>query len=389
MAYVITTAVDKLSKLTARIHGVSGGTSASKTISILQILIDKSQRDKEPCITSITSESMPHLRKGAMRDFKNIMLEQKYWKDDRWNKTDSIYTLETESQIEFFSLDMPHKVRGPRRKRLFINEANNIPLETFDQLEVRTEEEIWLDWNPVQEFWWYSDVSKRTDTDFTILTYLDNEGLSDNIVKSIEMRKNNKQWWQVYGLGLLGEVEGKIYKDWQIIDDIPFEARLKIHGLDFGYTNDPTAIIAIYDYNGGYILDELCYQNGLVNKQIADVLLSQRSPIVIADSAEPKSIDEIKSYGVNILPANKGQGSVTQGIQFVQGQRISVTKRSVNLIKEYRNYMWKTDTSGKIINVPMDIWNHALDAVRYALSSIEKPMVFINNPVGGYDLLDI
>jgi phage terminase large subunit len=387
--YIKTSATNKLLKLRKRIHGVAGGTSAGKTISILQILIDKAQSSKSPKLISITSESMPHLKRGCIRDFLNIMEEHNYFVPSRWNKTDFTYTFETGSKIEFFSLDMPHKVRGPRRDILFINEANNIPLETFDQLEVRTNEEIWLDWNPTNEFWWYTDVSKRDDSDFIILTYLDNEGLSENIVKSIEMRRNNKQWWQVNGLGQLGEVEGKIYKDWQIIDEIPFEARLRSFGLDFGYTNDPTAIVAIYDYNGGFILDEIIYQNGLVNKQIADMILPQNPPLVIADSAEPKSIDEIKSYGINILPATKGQGSVLQGIQYVQAQKISITKRSVNLIKEYRNYMWQTDTSGKIINVPMDIWNHALDAVRYALSSLERPMTFINNPVGGYDLLDI
>lgn len=378
MPFILTAATRKLVKLKKRIKGVAGGTSAGKTISIIQILIDKAQRDKTPTLTSITSESMPHLKRGCIRDFLNIMLEHKYFKDSLWNKSDFTYTFETGSKIEFFSLDMPHKVRGPRRDRLFINEANNIPFETFDQLEVRTKDEIWLDWNPTNEFWWYTDVSKRDDTDFLILTYKDNEGLDKSVVESIERRRNNKNWWRVYGEGQLGEVEGKIYRDWQIIDQIPHEARLERYGLDFGYSNDPTAIVAIYRYNGGYILDEICYQKGLSNKQIADILLNQPKALIIADSAEPKSIDEIMSYGVMIQPSQKGQGSVLQGIQYVQEQRISITSRSVNGIREYRNYMWKTDISGKIINVPDVGFDHFNDAIRYGMESLKatEPPVY-------------
>lgn len=368
--YKITTALKKLLKLKKRIRGVAGGTSASKTISIIQILIDKAQRDVVPTVTSITSESLNHLKRGCIRDFLNIMKEHKYFKEERWNKSDYTYTFETGSKIEFFSLDMPHKVRGPRRDRLFINEANNIPYETFDQLEVRTKDEIWLDWNPTSEFWFYTELLKRDDVDFQILTYLDNEALDKSIVASIEQRKNNKNWWLVYGMGQLGEAEGRIFKDWQIIDEIPHEARLERYGLDFGYTNDPTAIVAIYRYNGGFILDEITYQKGLSNKQIADILLNQPKVLVIADSAEPKSIDELILYGVNVIPSQKGQGSVLQGIQYVQDQRISITKRSINGIKEYRNYLWQTDKDGRIINVPEPGWDHFNDSLRYGMESL-------------------
>lgn len=308
-----------------------------------------------------------------MRDFLLILQEHKYFKDDRWNRTDYTYTFETGSKIEFFSADQPDKVRGPRRDRLFINEANNIPYEAFDQLEVRTKEFIFLDWNPTVEFYFYTEIKdKRNDYDFITLTYLDNEALDPEIIKSIEQRKENKRWWTVYGLGQLGEVEGKIYKDWQIIDSIPHEARLERRGMDFGYSNDPTAIVDVYKYNGGYILDEITYQKGLSNKQIADILNNQKEKCVtVADSAEPKSIDEIKSYGVNIIPAIKGSGSVQQGIQFVQDQKISVTKRSLNLIKEYRNYMWMTDKNGKILNDPEGGFDHALDGARYALNTLQ------------------
>ena len=372
MLYVPTTAVQKLLKLKKRIRGVAGGTSASKTISIEQILIDKAQTDTTPKLTSICSESMPHLKRGAMRDFLNIMEGHGYYKEERWNRTEFIYTFETGSKIEFFSLDMPHKVRGPRRDRLFMNEANNNSKETYDQLEVRTNDEVWLDWNPTTEFWFYTDLLGQPNVDFTILTYLDNEGLPPSIIDSIESRKGNKNWWNVYGLGQLGEVEGKIYKGWKLdLDDVPHEARLERYGLDFGYSQDPAAIVDVYYYNGGYILDESLYQLGMSNKRISDVFANKERALVVGDSAEPKSIDELKSYGVNVIGANKGPGSIHQGISYVQDQRISVTKRSLNIIKEYRNYLWKTDKDGDITDTPEDGFDHAMDALRYAMESLK------------------
>jgi len=377
VAYILTTGGRKLLKLRKRIKGVAGGTSAGKTIAIVEILIDKAQTDDKPTLTSIVSESFPHLKRGVMRDFKNIMQEHNYWDDARWNATDYIYTFETNSKLEFFSADQPSKVRGPRRDRLFINECNNVDYESFDQLEVRTKDEIWLDWNPTREFWFYTEVlPHRKDVDFTTLTYLDNEGLPQSIVESIESHKENKNWWTVYGLGQLGEVEGKIYTDWQIIDDIPHEARLERYGLDFGYSQDPAAIIAVYYYNGGYILDEVTYQKGLTNHRLADIIKNLSLATVIADSAEPKSIDEIKEYGVNVIPANKGKGSINQGIQYIQDQKISMTKRSTNLIKEYRNYLWKTDKDGKILTIPEGGLDHALDDVRYAMETIRPKQTF-------------
>lgn len=371
MSFIATTSTHKLLKLNKRIRVVAGGTSAGKTISILQILIDYAQSTDNKLI-SVVSESFPHLKRGAIRDFINIMEAQGYFQDGRWNKTESTYIFETGSKIEFFSADQPGKVRGPRRDVLFVNEANNIPYEAFDQLRIRTKDIIWIDYNPVAEYWYYTELKEHYDHDFITLTYLDNEALDPAIVRDIEAHKHNKNWWSVYGLGQLGEAEGKIYKDWQFIDEIPHEARLERRGLDFGYSNDPSSVVAIYYYNGGYILDEQAYRKGLSNKQIADVINNLERPetLVVADSAEPKSIDELRLYGVNVLPAQKGPGSLLQGIQYVQDQKISVTKRSVNLIKEYRNYLWQTDKEGKIINVPEGGFDHALDAVRYGLESL-------------------
>ncbi len=370
-----TTATRKVCQLNKRIRAVPGGTSASKTISILLYLIARAQTDKSPTLTSIVAESFPHLRRGSMRDFLLILQEHQYFKDDKWDKTNSVYTFETGSKIEFFSVDQPEKVRGARRDRLFINEANNIPFSAFEELEVRTKEFVFLDWNPTNSFWYYEEVKgKRTDVEELTLTYLDNEALSPEIIASIEQRRERKDWWNVYGLGQLGEIEGKIYQNWPIIDEIPFGARLERYGLDFGYSNDPTVIVAIYYYNGGYILDEVCFQKGLSNKQIADILLNQPLALSVADSAEPKSIDEIRAFGVNMTPSIKGQGSVLYGIQMMKDTPIQITKRSINGIKANRNYMWQKDKEGRVLNVPDHLWSDFMDAARYGMASL-LPMI--------------
>ena len=365
--------------LKKRIRGIAGGTAGSKTIGIIQILIHEAQTDTSPTLTSITSESMPHLKKGAIRDFLSIMQEHNYFNDKNWNKSDFIYTFETGSKIEFFSLDMPHKVRGPRRDRLFINEANNIPLETFEQLEVRTKDTIWLDWNPTNEFWWYTDILNNDNfkpvIDYITLTYKDNEALSQQVVDSIERRRDNVNWWKVYGLGQLGEIESRIYTGWKIIGQIPHEARLERRYLDFGYSSDPSAIGEIYYYNGGWILNELLYQKGMSNKKLADFILNlpKKETMVVADSAEPKSIDEIRAYGVNIQPCKKGKDSVKNGIQLVQDQPIRVLKTSINIIREYRNYIWMTDKNGKMINEEdPNCDNHHMSGIRYAMETLGR-----------------
>ncbi len=366
-----TSSTRKVFELNKRIRAVAGGTSASKTISILVWIIDycQTKQNREKTV-HVVSESFPHLEMGAMLDFQNIMKDRGYWQDERWHGTLHTYTFETNNKVRFMSVDSYGKAHGPRRDVLFVNEANNLDYRIVDQLITRTREIVWLDWNPSEEFWFYTDMKpNRDDIDFITLTYKDNEALDEVTVKEIESHKNNKQWWTVYGLGQLGTIEGRIYKDWQIIDEIPFEARLERRGMDFGYTNDPTAIVDVYKFNGGFILDELAFLKGLSNKQIADIILNVPQTLVIADSAEPKSIDEIRSYGINIIGATKGPGSISQGIQFMQDQRISVTKRSLNIIKEYRNYLWLTDKDGKITNEPESGFDHSLDAARYALSS--------------------
>lgn len=335
---------------------------------------------------TVVAESYPHLNLGAMRDFKNIMTVHGYWNDKSWNESSHTYKFDGGTILEFISFDKFGKAHGPRRDILFINEANNLPYNIADQLITRTRKIIWMDWNPSEEFWFYTEMlPHRTDIDFITLTYLDNEALDEISINEIESHKHNKQWWQVYGLGQLGEREERIYTGWQLIDTIPFEARLERRGLDFGYSNDPTVIVDIYYYNGSFIIDEQVYQKGLSNRSIADLIKSLPQPqtMIICDSAEPKSIDELKMYGINAIPAIKGQGSVNQGIQFVQSQKVSLTKRSVNTIKAYRNYSYLVDKNGKITNDPDDTiheWSNSMDAIRYGLDSYRPRKERPNRP---------
>ena len=355
-----------------RIRAVSGGTWASKTVSILIWIINYCQTLHEETVT-IVAESFPHLDLGAIRDFKNILKSNGYWRDDFWNEGKHVYKFpKTHSMVEFVSFDKFGKAHGPRRDILFINEANNIPWNIADQLITRTRKIIWMDWNPSEEFWFYTEMlPTRKDLDFITLTYKDNEALDDIARQEIEGHRENKAWWQVYGLGQLGAITTRIYTGWGFLDEVPEEAILERRWLDFGYKNDPTAIGEVYRWNSAYVLNERLYQKGLSNKQIADTLLNYEEPeiLVIADSQEPKSIDELIGYGLNVIPSRKGPDSVRHGVQLVQQQKIFVTNHSLNIKKEYRNFLWLVDKNGKILKIPAPGFDHHMDGIRYAFSS--------------------
>lgn len=384
--FTATTATHKIVKLDKRIRLAAGGMRASKTISILLYLISRAQSDSKPTLTSIVSESFPHLKRGAIRDFIEILQSHHYYKDDNWNKSDSIYTFETGSKIEFFSADQPSKIRGPSRDRLFVNEVNNIAQESWEQLLFRTREFAFADWNPVGDFFLYEDYGLQDEgvpqsaddrVDFLILTYKDNEALEPAIVEDIERKAAiNKSWARVYAEGKRGDMSNKIFNGWKIIDNVPHEARLICRGLDFGYARDPNALCDIYYYNGGYIIDELAYRVGMLNRQTADLILNQPDPnaLTIADSAEQKSIAEMQEYGVNIIGVvKKGIGGETftnSAIKFVQSQQMSITKRSTNYIKSYRNFMWQTDRDGNILPKYDHFWSDGMMSVVYGMTTV-------------------
>ena len=381
-----TTAINKIRKLEKRIKIIQGGTSAGKTFGILPVLIDKAI--KQPNLeVSVVAESIPHLRRGALRDFEKIMKWTNRFVDERFNKTLLKYEFSNGSFIEFFSADDASKLRGARRDVLYINECNNVTFESYNELSIRTRKEIFLDFNPSNEFWVHTELKEEADSDFLILTYLDNEALDQSIVDQIEKNREKAatsnywaNWWKVYGEGQLGMLEGVVLNNWQLIDKIPTDARLLGIGLDFGYTNDPSAIIEIYNYNGKRIVNEVAYQTGMLNSDIARLL--PKKVIVYADSSEPKSIDEIRKHGIMIKGVTKGKDSINYGIDIMQQQDYLVTSNSTNLIKELRSYIWDTDKSGKRLNKPIDHHNHAIDAWRYH----EMETVGINSNYGKYNV---
>jgi phage terminase large subunit len=381
-----TTAINKILALKKRVKIIQGGTSAGKTFGIIPVLIDRAARTSNLEI-SIVAESIPHLRRGALKDFLKIMKWTNRYIDASFNKSLLRYEFGNGSYMEFFSADDSSKLRGARRDILYINECNNIEFESYNELSIRTKKEVYLDFNPANEFWVHTELKDELDTDFIILTYKDNEALDEAIVSQIEKNRLKAttssywaNWWRVYGLGEIGMLEGVIFSNWKVIDTIPTEAKLLGYGLDFGYTNDPTTIIEVYNYNGKRILNEICYQTGMVNSDVAKKLES--NVIAYADSSEPKSIEEIKRQGKTIKGVTKGQDSINFGIQIMQGQEYLVTSSSINLIKELRAYCWDSDKTGKRLNKPAGGNDHAIDAVRYH----EMETLGINSMYGQYNI---
>lgn len=380
-----TTAQIKISKLRKRVRIVRGGTSSSKTFSIIPLLIDYAVKNPR-CEISIVSETIPHLRRGAIRDFLKILDMVGMYDPNKWNKSSLTYSFSNESYIEFFSADQPQKLRGARRDVLFVNECNNIDWESYYQMAIRTRKFIYLDYNPVSEFWVDSELIGEPEAEMIVLTYKDNEALDKSIVAEIEKAREKgktsnywKNWFQVYGLGQIGNLQGVIFSNWQTIDKIPTDARLVGVGVDFGYTNDPTAIVAIYEYDGKRIVDEVAYKTGMLNADIAKALPDYVP--VYADSAEPKSIDEIRRYGIRIKGVTKGKDSINYGIQIMQSKEYLVTSTSINLIKELRNYCWDTDNQGRTTNTPIGV-DHGIDAFRYH----EMMALGIKSSYGQYDI---
>ena len=383
---IITTAIDKIEALQKRIKIIQGGTSAGKTYSVLAVLITKAASYARTEI-SIVAESIPHLRRGALKDFLKIMKENNRYFDERFNKSLLRYEFSNGSVIEFFSADDSSKLRGARRDILYINECNNVTFESYNELAIRTKKEVYLDFNPANEFWVHKELKDEPDSDFLILTYKDNEALDNSIVQQIEKNRLKAEtsaywsnWWRVYGLGEIGMLEGVIFSNWKTIDNLPKDAKLIGIGLDFGYTNDPTAIIEIYNYNGQRILNELKYQTGMLNSDIAKEL--PKHVPVYADSSEPKSIEEIKRYGITIKGVTKGKDSINYGIDVMQRNEYLVTSNSVNLIKELRADCWDTDKAGTRLNKPIDTNNHAIDALRYH----EMETLGMNSNYGKYHI---
>ena len=348
-----------------------GGTRSGKTWSLLQLCVALLDGAK-PTLISVVGETMPFLKRGVIRDFRSMLGGT--WDSDNWNATDMIYNFKNGSQIEFFSADNEGKVHGSARDILYVNECYFIDWEIYRQLAVRTRRTIFLDYNPRSRFWVDEWLLDRPDVALIHSTYRDNPFLTARQVAEIESyRESDANWWRVYGEGETGSVEGLIYREWSIVDEIPATYRREFFCVDFGFTNDPTAILRVRESGGELWVDELAYRRGMLNADIVKTLQEagvERGAAIVCDSAEQKSIAEINNAGgYRAVPCTKGRGSVVAGITAVQGYRLRVTKDSVGTIDELRNYSWRRDINGNYINEPVDRYNHALDALRYGVTT--------------------
>ncbi len=360
-----------------RVLALQGGTRSGKTYSALQWIVRQCIQYKGLTI-SIVRATLPALKASAMRDFVEILTNLGLYSESNHNMTENVYTLNG-STIEFFSVDNEQKLRGRKRDLLFVNEANEITLEQWRQLVFRTTGRIIIDYNPsMVDSWIYDHVLTREDCGLLVTTYKDNPHLSEYIIREIEALKDaDPEYWKVFGLGERGQLKDLVFNNWASCHSISTDATLIGYGLDFGFTNDPTAITAVYKQDGELWLDEVCYQSGLTNPDICNVLKSKgiRNEVIIADSAEPKSIEEIRRQGFNIQGALKGKDSINTSIDVLKRYKLNVTQSSVNLIKELRAYKWETDRDGKHTGRTVDYLNHGIDSVRYlALNKLMQGM---------------
>lgn len=362
---------------------VQGGASASKTFSIMILLIGYAESYPNSLIT-VAGMTYNHLATGTMRDLKKILQETNRWVGDNFNKANKIYTFENGSQIEFLSTDNMTS-RGPRRDVLFVNEANGLDYETFDQLATRTRDFVILDYNPSAKFWAHEELieKKPERTTFLCLTYLDNEALSKQERENIESRKPKpgeepSNWWVVYGLGNIGTLEGNVYSGWQeaSVEDIR-KGRLVRYGLDFGFSNDESAMVAIYDLGDNIIgIEEILYKKGILGSEYAEILMSHNvdpNVLIVADSARPEIIAEIKAKGFRCVGADKNAGSVKRGIDRVSQKQ--VLYNGEHLKREYLSYAWRKKRSGEILDEPQDGNDHLVDALRYAVDDLSKKRI--------------
>ena len=375
-----TTAVNKLRELKQRIKVIRGGTSAGKTIGILLILINDAIKNKGKEI-SVVASTIPSLRRGSLKDFLSIMQGLGRFDESKFNRSLLKYTFSNGSYIEFFSTDMPEKLKGARRTDLFMNECNNCSFSSYQELSIRTSGDIWLDYNPVNRFWVDKELIGQPDTDYITLTYRDNENLTDAIVKELEKARVKaktstywKNWCRVYLDGLTGSLEGACISDWKEIDNIPVEAKLLSYGMDFGYV-DPHVIISLYKWNDAYIFDEVFYKTNVVLRDVSLFLKENNiKENIIADSAEPKSIETLRRDGHNIYPCTKGRDSVIYGINLLNQNEIYITQRSKNLKRELQGYVWAKDKEGNTLQKPSGEHPDCIDAARYVLTDVlENP----------------
>lgn len=382
-----TTGLKKLKPLfvdSKRYLVAQGGMRAAKTYSMLMLIISWCQTNADK-VATVASMSYPHLSRGAIRDFQTIMKAADIWEPERWNQSSKIYTFGNGTILEFISVDNM-SAHGPARDLLFVNEANDMDLQTFQNLAFRTTGKVIIDYNPTHEFWAHQLVKDEKDNvDFIILTYKDNEALAPSIRKAIESRRPKpgeepSNWWTVYGLGQIGSLEGNVYSGWTPISEVPSDYVLRRYGVDFGFSNDPTAIVGVYENeNGDIILDEKLCETKVLTPQLVSIIKELPDGLYVCDSARPEIIAELQANGIRAIPCNKTAGEKLNGkrynIELVQRRQIKYTSRSKELEREYLSYAWRRKKTGEYIDEPQDGNDHMMDAIAYAIRDMERPKV--------------
>lgn len=364
-----------LKRSTNKIVVEQGGTRSGKTYNILLwIIFHYCSKNHDKTIT-IARKTFPAVRSSVMRDFFDILKQADLYREENHNKSSHEYLLNG-NRVEFISMDQPQKIRGRKRDLAFLNEANELNYEDWQQIIFRTNGRIILDYNPSDTFHWiYDRVIPRDDADFFQTTYRDNPFLDPTIVAEIErLKETDEHYWRVYGLGERGTNRAQIFQ-FTTIQQIPSEAKFLSYGMDFGFTNDPSALVACYQRGNDLYFEEKIYSTGMTNQDLAHKfreLEIGRYDEIFADSAEPKSIEELHRMGWNVKPTQKGADSINAGIDMLKRYKLHII--GSNLMKEMENYKWMEDKNGNLLNRPEDKYNHAIDALRYGVyNKLSKP----------------
>jgi phage terminase large subunit len=353
-----------------------GGTRSGKTYNIILWIIFEYCTNNRNKVITVCRKSFPSLRATVLRDFMSILESHNLYSEKFHNKSNSEYYL-FGNLVEFISLDQPQKIRGRKRDLLFINEGNELFWEDWQQLVFRTQDRIVIDFNPSDEYHWiYDKVLPRDDCDFFKTTYLDNPFVEESIRKEIELLKDtDEQYWQIYGLGERAASRSTVFR-YAEVSHIPEDAELVAYGMDFGFSNDPSTLVSVYTKDINLYVKEHLYRTAMTTTDIHKFLLSEKleNKPIYADSAEPRLIEELRRMGHNIFPSLKGKDSVNAGIDLLKRYKINILSTSSNAISEFRNYKWKEDKTGALLNTPIDDNNHIIDPCRYATYSIlSKP----------------
>ena len=353
-----------------------GGTRSGKTYNIILWIIFEYCAKNHNKVVTVCRKSFPSLRATVLRDFMTILESHNLYSEKFHNKSNSEYYL-FGNLVEFISLDQPQKIRGRKRDLLFINEGNELFFEDWQQLVFRTQERIILDFNPSDEYHWiYDKVITREDCDFFKTTYLDNPFVGDSIKREIELLKDtDEQYWQIYGLGERAASRSTVFR-YSEVSNIPEDSELIAYGMDFGYTNDPSTLVSVYVKDRNLYIKEHLYRTAMTTTDIHKFLLDEDLDFkpIYADSAEPRLIEELRRMGHNIFPSLKGRDSVNAGIDLLKRYKINILSTSSNAIMKFRNYKWKEDEAGTLLNIPVDTFSHIIDPCRYATYSIlSKP----------------